>query len=369
MSILPEDPQQRLRYQRILMALSCYLLWIGLGAYLYTQDLIRIDGAIYALYALLMIATNGVFLGAIRLGLNLRLSDPSMTLLQIVVAVSWAMVLVAAAEPAARGAMLVLFFSAFFFGVFRLNTTQFLGLAAYASALYGSLILYEADRLMAQEIRLEIVQWVVLSVVLVWMAVMGGYVARLRARLRAANRTDSLTGAHSRRAITSGLEQAVALARRGERPVSIVLFDLDRFKRVNDRHGHMAGDRVLEGFVARVAEELRAEDSGAVADPAGTEGRELGRFGGEEFLAVLPGADAGGARHFAERVRERVIAAEFAMGGDQGARVTVSAGVAEWQPEEDLETLIRRADIALYEAKEAGRNRVRLAPERADAVD
>lgn len=359
MKLLPQDPQQHLRFQRTLMAAACYLLWVGLGAYLYTQDLIQVDGTYFGAYALLMIVTNVILLAVIRLGINQRLKDPSMTAIQIVIAVSWAMVLVGTAEPAARGALLVLFFSAFFFGVFRLKTRQFLGVAAYASALYGALILYEADRLMPQEVRLEIVQWVVLSVVLVWMSLMGGYVARLRARLRAANRTDSLTGARSRRAITDELERAVELARSGDRPVSIVLMDLDRFKPVNDQYGHLAGDRVLEEFVSKISSELRSGDAGVVP---GEGGQEIGRFGGEEFLAVLPGADLDGAQRFAERVRKKVAETRFRVDQETTVKITLSAGVAEWQTGEDLEGLLRRADIALYEAKEAGRNRVRLAP-------
>jgi len=138
-----------------------------------------------------------------------------------------------------------------------------------------------------------------------------------------------------------------ALAReqsRAERlgaPFSVCLLDIDRFKAINDRFGHAAGDAVLKEFARLMPPELRVVDV-------------YGRFGGEEFLVVLPGTDAAGALACAERIRARSEATAYPDAG----RVTVTAGVATYGGKEPVSALLARADHALYEGKSAGRNRV-----------
>lgn len=154
--------------------------------------------------------------------------------------------------------------------------------------------------------------------------------------------TDPGTRLPNRRQATAHLERAFAAARRGT-DLSVVLFDLDEFKSVNDRFGHSTGDDVLERF----AEILRSET------------REMnlsGRFGGEEFIAVLDLVDGAGAEVFAERVRRAFGEMSFSWGS-----VTVSAGVAEYEPEmTSPDVLVAAADQALYRAKSRGRNRTVL---------
>lgn len=153
---------------------------------------------------------------------------------------------------------------------------------------------------------------------------------------------DPLTLLPSRRALDFFLSTQVAAARRGQE-LSLVFFDLDQFKRYNDRHGHAAGDR----FLYRV---------GAVLSDTTREMNLAGRYGGEEFLAVLPGEDAEGARVYAERVREQI--SELAPGEDGP---TVSAGISCFGPDvEDASDLLARADRALYAAKEKGGDRVQV---------
>lgn len=130
-------------------------------------------------------------------------------------------------------------------------------------------------------------------------------------------------------------------------PVALVLADLDHFKRINDTFGHAAGDRVIAGF-ARL-----------VRDAALRDGALAARIGGEEFAVLLPGVALGAARLWAEGVRA-VLGAGAVEGLPDGRRVTASFGVAEWQPGEGLSGLLHRADGALYEAKAAGRDCVRL---------
>ncbi|MBP2515216.1 sensor domain-containing diguanylate cyclase [Sphingomonas sp. PvP018] len=171
--------------------------------------------------------------------------------------------------------------------------------------------------------------------------------ARIRAETAARNaiilaETDQLTGIANRRRTSFVLEQTLLLARETGHPMSVAMFDIDHFKRINDTYGHQTGDEVLKRVAAGAAAELRSGDT-------------IGRFGGEEFVIVLPDAAADAASKVAERVRH-------AIGTDSGTPgVTVSIGVAEMAPGETCDALLRRADDALYLAKNEGRNRMRLA--------
>ncbi len=166
--------------------------------------------------------------------------------------------------------------------------------------------------------------------------------------------TDGLTGLLNRRTFNAELDKRLREAQRYRRPLSLLLLDVDHFKRVNDTHGHPAGDSVLRG-VARLAGK-QARETDLVA-----------RYGGEEMALVLPETDAGGATVIAERIRAAVAAASHAT--EQGAiKVTISIGVATWPGAgEDPEALIASADKALYRAKQSGRNRVEVARGRAAA--
>ena len=158
--------------------------------------------------------------------------------------------------------------------------------------------------------------------------------------------TDALTTLPNRRHAMSILKRAFAAAARGA-PVCVALFDLDKFKEYNDRHGHVAGDRVLKVFGGVLKGYTRAMDHSA-------------RFGGEEFLSVLLDGDEEGALVFAERVRERLKTFEL-----PGGRITVSCGVAMYHEEmATIEDLVAAADQALYAAKKGGRDRVVLADPR-----
>lgn len=158
-------------------------------------------------------------------------------------------------------------------------------------------------------------------------------------RFWAAAITDPLTGAYNRRYLNEHLRGEID---RGEiQTASLVLFDIDHFKAINDRHGHDAGDLVLRN-VASIARQISRESD------------RLFRLGGDEFVLYLPGVGANGARAIAQRLRDSV-----ASSTTPGAQpVTISIGVAERGANDTLDEWLRAADIALYEAKQAGRNRV-----------
>lgn len=164
-----------------------------------------------------------------------------------------------------------------------------------------------------------------------------------------ASLTDSLTGLANRRAM---LKQLAAEANRAEREgadLAIGMGDVDNFKAVNDTYGHEAGDAILGEVAGRLEKGLRDYDHCA-------------RWGGEEFLILLPGLGSGQAQQAAERIRE-AVAQRPVQWGSQPIPVAISFGVAAKQPGEDAESLVSRADIALYQAKRQGRNRTVLAAE------
>ena len=170
--------------------------------------------------------------------------------------------------------------------------------------------------------------------------------ARLHGLVEHQALVDGLTGLANRRAATDALHAEAARAGRFETPLSVVLADLDGFKDVNDEHGHAVGDTVLRAFAEVLRETLRESDV-------------AGRWGGEEFLLLLPGADEEGAAQLAERVR--VGLAARSIPGVPGLRVTASFGVAEYRGETNTEQLVAAADSALYRAKGAGKDRVERA--------
>jgi len=156
--------------------------------------------------------------------------------------------------------------------------------------------------------------------------------------------TDPLTGTRNRRGITISTLEAMAHAERYGHPLSVAMIDVDHFKDVNDTHGHKAGDRVLQGVAAILTETLRLPD-------------KIGRYGGEEFLLVMPETGLNETSKITERIRQQVSESEFDI-GDRKVTLTISIGAALFEKGEDLEQLVSRADRALYRAKASGRNSV-----------
>jgi len=156
---------------------------------------------------------------------------------------------------------------------------------------------------------------------------------------------DELTGAYNRRAFLELIKKNVYRAKRYHEPLSLMIFDIDFFKKINDTHGHGIGDEVLKSLVHVVFENIRQEDL-------------LARWGGEEFMILMPQTTLKSAFDLAERLRKNIEKYEFSEVG----KVTVSLGLAEFSSKDDIESFIKRADDALYMAKGNGRNRVEFLP-------
>ncbi|MDQ8038255.1 MAG: sensor domain-containing diguanylate cyclase [Pedobacter sp.] len=164
--------------------------------------------------------------------------------------------------------------------------------------------------------------------------------------LRTLSFIDPLTGVANRRALDARLNEEIARAARHDAPLSLLMFDIDHFKSYNDEFGHVLGDDVLLCFAELLRMDIRQTDL-------------VARFGGEEFVVLLPETTEEGARMLAERYRARVESTNF-----PGKKITTSIGLAVWQPRfEQPEQFIDAADQALYAAKRAGRNRVEVAQE------
>jgi len=354
-AFFPADARQRLRVRRFLIAsgtslLVCLMLFVcSYFGVLPLQAAVRGTVGIVALIVL--------FYFLFRFGLNLKFADPSLTTEQICVAIVFLAYFMYYTEPV-RGELSLFYLVALLFGVLRVDTRQLLYLAGFALLAHGAMLaLWHAGHPGANLVR-SATQFAVLLIVLPWFAAMSGYVNSLRHRLSDSNRhlreanlrieqialRDELTGTYNRRYLIATLEREISRAQRLGAPLSVCLFDIDNFKRINDQWGHAAGDAVLRHFVTVANAGLRGADV-------------FGRYGGEEFLLILPDTDARGAIVAAERTREDVARAVFPQ-TPPDYQVTATAGIAARVRGEQAPALLKRADEGLYQGKAAGRNRV-----------
>ena len=358
---------RKLRLQRLNLAIYGWAVALALVFFAttlgYTQlGLLELGVISIAVLAMLLAMHIGL-----RLSWTSRLSDPSLTLPHMLVAALVALYVIGHAGEA-RTILLLPFIIVLLFGVFQLRKEGYALVAAVCVVGYG-LILFRniashdsvADKLLALE-------FATFAVTMFWVAFFGTHVANLRRTLSERNREldaasehlrhlsehDELTGLSNRRRILVQLEQARQMAEHNQRPFCVALLDIDHFKRINDQHGHQVGDEVLAELAERVERVLRDSDQLLRMDAADS---EIGRFGGEEFLTLLSGTDLQGAMIAAERLRQAIGEKPFST--DVGEiPCTVSIGVAEYRPGEEVHQTIGRADDALYQGKDQGRDRV-----------
>ncbi len=160
-------------------------------------------------------------------------------------------------------------------------------------------------------------------------------------------RRDPLTGVYNRGVIEVALEREVSLARRYRSPLSVIFMDIDRFKVVNDTYGHIVGDEVIREFARCVNDKIRTTDI-------------LSRYGGDEFVAILPNTTMEGAEQLAGRIRDAVVNSDCLAKIGQGLKVTTSIGIASLEDDESAQQLLDRADRSLSLAKHEGRDCIRF---------
>ncbi len=299
------------------------------------------------------------FYAVIRSGWNERLhpADPALTLPQGVFSVFSTVLAYLVCGPV-RGATLLAMCLTLVCGLFALRPGQVQRLGVFAVLLLGAAMvgghLVRPERFPIAE---EVLHFMMIAVVLPGIAVLAGQLSTMRHKLRQHrldleqalehNRQlairDELTGLYNRRHVMELMHKEVQRAERSGRPMAIALLDIDHFKRINDSCGHTQGDEVLKAFALAVGTTLRDTDV-------------LGRWGGEEFMVMLPETDATCAVGVLERVHQRMQELSFPCGGTARG-VSFSAGIAACTPGESLHAAIERADAALYRAKEGGRCR------------
>jgi diguanylate cyclase (GGDEF)-like protein len=344
--------RQRIRMRRFAFASVFSLLFVGVLAVFYTQG--KIDGETLTRAAFFVFAFIVVFFFIFRTGINLRLSDPSLTGWQFLAAVA-TMLYVVYYAPDTRLAFTPFFFVAVMFGMLRRDSRKIAILGFVSIALFAPLTaLRYANNRDTEILRLDILQCLVMVVTLPWILFLGGHLQRLQQGLAEVRikledieekaRRDELTGVYNRRALLAAMHDTKLHSDATGEPFSICVIDLDLFKRYNDEFDHLTGDQVLRTFAQAVQDGLRTSDI-------------FGRYGGEEFVQLLPRTPLAGAIAEAERLRSRIGTLELPATSSIG-RLTVSIGVAQYAPNESIERTFARADGALYKAKHLGRDRV-----------
>lgn len=356
--VLGVDPVQRRAVKRVLMISQGYLiLWLMLAL------ASHFGYGAPALWMVIAIGAAGqtLFYAIIRAGWTLRCADPMLCYPQALfgclsVVLGYAMV------PIGQGAALQTLFIILVFDLHRLRSREIAFIAATTVALLGALVLLKWRIDPASiNLRQEAMTLAMAVLIVPLLSTVSNKARQVRMRqfaqkaeldrvlaeLQSLSQRDPMTGAVNRRHMMELLDDEQKRQRRSRVPFSLVMLDIDWFKRVNDRHGHAVGDAVL----CEVA---------ALADALLRETDVLARWGGEEFLLLLPASSVLEAGAVVDQLRqhvERHAWAQFAA----GLQVTFSAGVTEHRPEERLGHTLERADAALYRAKELGRNRVEYA--------
>lgn len=359
-ALLGADRNQRVRVTQSLVASSLYLgfsaiVWLGVAMGV-------IDSLPAAGLTVAVLGASVVFYAVIRTGLNLRFTgDPALTEAQGLYCVMACCAAYLVAGPI-RGAMLILLLTGQFFGVFSLTPAQARRTAVVAVLALGLTMGWGAY---SDPVRfppqVELLTFLLVAMVLPTIGWLAGKLSAMRAKLRVQkaqlegaltqNRLlatqDELTGLSNRRHMTALMMAERARQHRSRSPISMVLMDIDHFKRINDGCGHQAGDQVLQIFADVITHGLRAGDA-------------LARWGGEEFLLMLPNTSADDALVCVERMRGQLAARSFEHIEPRLA-VTFSAGIGVCDLEDRMDAIIDRADRAMYRAKTAGRNRTVVA--------
>jgi len=358
--LLTTDPQQRHRIRRWLMASATSAMAVGLFFAAHIFGGLPLHAFVNA--ALLTALFVVVFYVAFRSGLNKRFRDASLTKPQIL-ASALVILYVLFESPDNHGVVALIFLVAFLFGVFRLSTRELLTLSVVVSFAYALIIARQMQLdVDASELNRRLLNWIVLTTVLVFFSVMGGYISRLRKkaqdskvqlekallRIEHLATRDELTGLPNRRSLVEFLGGQASRANRHGTNFSVLLLDIDLFKRVNDTHGHLAGDVVLQSLARAASSCVRSNDS-------------LGRYGGEEFMVILDHSPLHSATIVAQRLCQCARELRFEDWAPD-LRISVSIGVSEYSRSEDWQVTIARADRALYRAKNAGRDRFEQEP-------
>lgn len=337
-----------------LMATTIYVVAWVLCAWGVSQGLVPTDAGLGLILA--SIAYCAALYGAVRSGWTLRFKDPALTKLQLFMGVNFCAAAYALLGPL-RSCVLSVLALILTFGIFSLQPRAVRGMALYAVAVMGATMLALAWAAPASHpLMREAFSFLLTATIVPMLSLLALRLNRLRTRLRDQRdeltralqkiqdmaSTDELTGLFNRRRMMSEFNRQLKLSKRSGWPLSVALLDLDHFKQVNDGHGHAVGDDALRVFSQCLRQAMRETDS-------------VARWGGEEFLLLMPDTSAETAEQALERVRQFMASLQVSVHAP-GLRLTFSAGLTQSKGAETMERLLERADRALYTAKAGGRN-------------
>jgi diguanylate cyclase (GGDEF)-like protein len=350
------DRKQRIRMRRTLVAAGVYLL-AAVGQW-WAGEIGLADRRLADTLIVCMAPGLFGFYLIMRWGFNLHFADPALTMAQMVFAIV-AMAAAYVINPPLRGMLLMIVALVLVFSAFTLSPRASRALGWFAVTVLGLVMLAMATH--APQVfdpTIERIHFMFAAVVLPVVSMLAGDLSMMRTRLKAQKielqsalerihrlaTRDDLTGLINRRHMEelANLEHRRSM-RSGGTPC-LCLVDIDHFKRVNDLHGHAAGDEVLRLFARHAAASMRETDV-------------LARWGGEEFLVMLPDTQSNEASMGFERLR-RLLSRDQVWGDRLHLRVTFSAGLTAWRHGESMRDALARADAALYEAKASGRDRL-----------
>ncbi|MBN1472982.1 MAG: GGDEF domain-containing protein [Syntrophaceae bacterium] len=356
-SIIPKDDQkQALRIRRFFMATIAYIFNSSLAYVSYLAGVTEWEAIFWLLIIIPVISIT--FYIIFRTGINLRMADPSLTLIQMCTAALIVMYVMFFANES-RSVLLLMYIIILLFGILRLDTRQFLFISVFILLTYGvNIALLHLFRPQGVNFQNEYLQWFMLALVLVAFSIIGGYISSLRRNLSASRSElqksnslihemairDELTGLYNRRHLMELLKNEKNRSSRNGSQFVVAMLDVDQLKDVNDTYGHPTGDQVLWTVSAIIRDTMRIIDN-------------CGRYGGDEFMLIFAQTDIKGAMISAERIRASIGQSQV-PGLGRDFKITVSIGLTEYRFPEEVETMIARVDRALYRAKSGGRNRL-----------
>jgi diguanylate cyclase len=359
-ALFTTDPTQRLRLQQA--GLAVLLMVVSVGILVYAAHVAGTPAMPVVVWAIVSVSGLVAMLVAIRSGWSLHRADPSLTLPQMLFAITSG-ALAYAMAGAMRGVAFPVLMVILVFGLFQLKPRRVTAVSLYALVAFGSVMWWKAaDDPKVFSPAVELGHFLMLAAMLPALSLLSARLTRLRertrrqrhdlsqalARIQELATRDELTGLVNRRHMSNLLERERQRGVRSGRGFSLAMVDIDHFKAVNDHYGHTVGDEVLRTFSHHAPQVLRGTDV-------------VSRWGGEEFVLLLPEAALSAARVGVERMRGRIAATPMAHLSGVPIRVTVSVGLTEHIAGESVTQTLERADRALYDAKAQGRNRTVVA--------
>jgi diguanylate cyclase (GGDEF)-like protein len=357
--ILSNSPKQKLLLIRSLTSMIVYIVAILMVEYSVHSGLIQEPYWVHWLQVGMLAWMVGVY-AFLRSGLNWLLPDPGLTQFQIIGANNW-VILGYALCPPLRGGMMMMIVLILVFGIFEQNRRGQAFVNLWTLAVFGAVQWYMSQHHPDEfPFQIELFHWAMLATTVPIASILGGQLNKLRIKLQVQRsellealdriqemaQHDELTALFNRHHMNDLLATTARQMERSAKTFSVCIIDIDHFKKVNDTYGHRIGDEVLRCFARKASADLRPTDT-------------LARWGGEEFLMLM--TDTRTEQALARVLRLHAATNELVFGDAPNLRVTFSTGIAQYRPNESIDSLIERADQALYKAKNGGRNQTVLA--------